>query len=82
MDDLIDGAKFFGCVLIALALLFAGLIGGLAGMEAYQCNVYQGVTGKPTKYEGLSCFVQDGGNWYAWTEYKYRLVTKGEFTKR
>ena len=68
-------------VVVLFVVLFAALVGGAAALEAYQCVKYESVTGKPTRYEGLSCYVQDTGNWYAWTEYQHRLATKGEFSK-
>jgi hypothetical protein len=68
-------------LLAVLAVFFAIAIGVGAIFDSYQCSRYEKVTGKPTQYEGLSCYVQDGGSWYAWTEYKHRLATKGEFQK-
>lgn len=45
-------------------------------LEAYQCAKYEKVTGRPTSYEGLSCYVKDGGQWYIWAEYKHHLAAK------
>lgn len=67
--------------LCALVMFFALALGIGALFESYQCSRYEAVTGKPTRYEGLSCYVQDTGNWYAWDEYKHRLATKGNFSK-
>ena len=44
---------------------------------AWQCNGYSKVTGKQTKVVTLDCYIKDGNNWYVWSEYKYRLATKG-----
>ena len=67
--------------LCSLAMFFGLAIGIGALFESYQCSKYEAVTGKPTRYEGLSCYVQDTGSWYVWAEYKHRLVTKGDFSK-
>lgn len=61
--------------------VFSVVIGVISVLEAYQCGKYEAVTGKPTRYEGLTCYVQDKAEWYSWAEYKHRLVTKGEFSK-
>ena len=63
-------------VLLTVVVLWLG-----EALVAYQCSTYEHVTGKATQYTGLSCYVQDGGNWYAWSEYKHRLATKGDFSK-
>ena len=81
MEDLKEFAKVFGCILICAAMVLIAVVGAMAVAESYKCNAYQSVTGRATKYEAMECYVQDGGSWYAWTEYKYRLATKGEFTK-
>jgi len=57
------------CVVVALPLI---------ALDMWQCRSYQETTGKPTKYRAGMCFIKDGGEWYSWTEYKHRLVTKGE----
>lgn len=63
-------------------VLFLSIVVGIgAAFESYQCTKYETVTGRPTRYDGLACYVQDGGAWYAWAEYKHRLATKGEFGK-
>jgi len=56
--------------LAALVLVFYGL------ME-WECGAYQSATGKATKVAAMTCYVQDGGQWFAWEEYKYRMVAKG-----
>lgn len=78
IDDIVLPVMAFAACFV---VLFAALVGGATALEAYQCGKYESVTGKQTRYEGLSCYVQDTGNWYAWTEYKHRLATKGEFSK-
>jgi len=64
-----------------MVLVFTVLISMFTVLEVYQCAKYETVTSKPTRYEGLACYVQDKGEWYSWTEYKHRLATKGEFSK-
>lgn len=78
LDDYVLPLLFF---VVAVLTVFAGAIGLSTTLEHYQCGEYESVTGKPTRYEGMSCYVQDTGNWYAWAEYKHRLATKGEFSK-
>lgn len=78
LDDYFLPLLFF---VVAVLTVFAVALGLSTTLEHYQCGKYESVTGKPTRYEGMSCYVQDTGNWYAWTEYKHRLATKGEFSK-
>jgi len=79
IDDYVLPSLFI--VVVVMLAVFAGVIALFTALEHYQCGKYESVTGKPTRYEGLSCYVQDTGNWYAWTEYQHRLATKGEFSK-
>jgi hypothetical protein len=49
---------------------------------AYSCNGYERATGKETKMYAFECYVKDQEQWFVWEEYKYRLVTKGEFSSK
>ena len=79
MRDFLD--FFVIPALLIWAFFLSAAFGISVGFDAYQCASYEAVTGRQTRFEGLSCYVQDTGNWYAWTEYQYRLATKGEFSK-
>lgn len=67
---------FLGLVALIVVPLAAILGLAMAG-EAYQCSRYEAVTGKPTRYSGAQCFINDKGEWFAWDEYKNRLVASG-----
>lgn len=69
--------EFIKIVVLPIAVLAAMAYGA----TAWQCAGYEDITGKETQMKAGSCFIKDGGAWYAWTEYKYRLATKGEFSK-
>lgn len=70
---------------VPLLLIIAGIILGVSAVSYYggktQCETYQEVTGRPTKYVAAYCFVQDQGQWYQWDEYKNRLVAQGRIGK-
>jgi hypothetical protein len=77
-----DDVIFAILLTVGVAALFFSLVIGLcAVLESYQCAKYETVTGKPTQFTGLACYVQDNGGWYSWTEYKNRLVANGDFSK-
>ncbi len=63
-------------------IFFTVLIGGsfvaVTGLDQYNCQGYSTATGKPTKYLAMECYIKDGGEWYAWNEYKYRLAARGQ----
>lgn len=80
-DFLEDAGLPLLCIVGAMVVFFSAIIGIFTTLEMYQCSKYESVTGRPTRYEGLSCYVQDEGTWYMWSEYKNRLVAKGEFKK-
>ena len=80
-DFLEDVGPQILCIGGVMAVFFSVIIGIATTLEMYQCSKYESVTGRPTRYEGLSCYVQDEGTWYMWSEYKNRLVAKGEFKK-
>ena len=68
-------------VAIFLAMLVAVFLMAFAPTYLwgkYSCHTYESITGKPTKYQAGDCYIKDGDNWYVWSEYKYRLATKGE----
>ena len=42
-----------------------------------ECADYQRITGRQTQLVTITCYVNDGGQWFRWDEYKLRNVTKG-----
>lgn len=63
----------------SLLFLCVCIAGGLAiwPIAWFECSTYERVTGRYTKLEGLTCYVQEKGVWYEWSEYKLRFATKG-----
>lgn len=77
--------SFFEDVVVPVAVIvgvcaaaLAAIVAVLSALTAYQCAQYETVTGKPTKFAGMECYINDGGKWFAWSEYKNRLVTRGD----
>jgi hypothetical protein len=70
---------------VPLFLIIAGVILAISAVGYYggkmQCETYQEVTGRPTKYVAADCYVKDQGQWYQWDEYKNRLVAQGHIGK-
>lgn len=64
-----------------VAAVFGLIVGIIYLGSSYECAAYQRITSKQTQMGGLTCYIQDGGKWYGWPEYKYRLATKGEMPK-
>lgn len=65
--------------ILTLCALFGGAIFGIGYViTSLDCAAYERATGKPTKIVFFTCYVQDKGRWFAWEEYKYRLIAKGE----
>lgn len=77
MNDFIE---FFMWPLIVIACAITALVALAVALGSYSCSQYESVTGKQTRFSGLECYINDGGKWYAWAEYKNRLVTRGTMT--
>lgn len=46
----------------------------------YQCNQYEEITGKETKYSHFdSCYISTENGWQRWDEYKVRVIAKDSF---
>lgn len=73
-----DFVEFFLPLILFIAVVFGAATGLVYVSGAYSCGQYQQVTGKDTRYAGMECYIKDNGQWFAWTEYKNRLVTKGD----
>jgi hypothetical protein len=72
-----EAAKFFaalGAAVFTMCLVIGIPAYILIGLE---CNGYERATGKQTKYVVGICYIQDGGQWFAWEEYKNRFVAGG-----
>lgn len=56
-------------------LLFGGLMLGANYWGSYQCENYEKVTGKATKWVFMDeCYVQTNVGWQRWDEYKDRAI--------
>jgi hypothetical protein len=77
MNDLIEAIAGVIFCLAALAVPVAGIIWLVEVYEEKQCNTYSQVTARATQYRTGMCYIKDGGEWYAWSEYKSRNATTG-----
>lgn len=72
----------FVCVpALALGALSGALIEGANAFGQYQCQQYEQITGRPTKYVQFDeCYVQRDGKWMRWDEYKlaYAATSNGD----
>lgn len=73
-----DFAKFMGGFLGLVIGVLGATFGLIYQLESWQCTGYQTATGKATKYVRAECYVKDDGAWYSWTEYKNRLIARGQ----
>lgn len=68
------------CFFIMLVLFAISIAVGVRVLrDYYVCSTYTQVTGKETKYSGLSCYVKYNNSWFTFEEYKYRFAGKGDF---
>ena len=77
IDDLLDIIRaivgmFVIFVLCCLLIFVLGYWGA-----SVECSTYQEVTGRKTKFVMMTCYVNDGDQWFRWDEYKLRNITKG-----
>ena len=73
-NDLKDFLLFL-CAFVAGMFVFVAIAMFVVVMpvEWTQCRNYEKATGRPTKYEGLNCYVQDKqGDWYRLDELVHR----------
>lgn len=74
MDEELKEVAF----IVVAWLVFMAVIFGIGyGIKLYNCSAYQEATGRETKVIAMTCYVKDKGAWYAWSEYKLRLVATG-----
>lgn len=77
MDDDNEIKWIIGILLGLMIVIFGGIFGFEYLGNRWDCAGYETATGKPTKYIGNTCYIQDSGQWYAWQEYKNRFVANG-----
>ncbi len=68
----------FLLIIFMCLLVLAGCTLVVVMLDKASCAGYSETTGKPTKYVAMECYIKDGGEWYAWSEYKYRLAARGQ----
>lgn len=74
LDNLL--AICFVCCLLCAPWILGHIV------VSYQCSTYERVTGKPTKTEAMTCYVNEGGQWMAWDEYKLRFATRAQAAQK
>ena len=77
MNDLIEAIAAVIFCLAAIAIPVAGIIWLVELHDEKQCSTYNQVTGRATQYRSGMCYIKDGGEWYACSEYKIRNATTG-----
>ena len=77
MSSLIEVIAAIIFALAAIAIPVAGIIWLVELHDEKQCNTYSQVTNRATQYRTGMCYIKDGGEWYAWSEYKSRNATTG-----
>jgi hypothetical protein len=64
----------FICLIIGTPV---GLIILENSFQEYQCNQYEEITGKETKYSPFDkCYISTENGWQRWDEYKVRVIAK------
>ena len=72
MKDII---MFFIAVTTGLTLLFGGLAVMVNVYIEHQCNNYQQIAGRETKYASFdACYIKTDSGWQRWDEYKARAI--------
>ena len=72
-----DKFKVFLLVALTFAAIFSAIYLLVWGLTAWSCSSHQRITGTPTQMSIGACYVQEGGKWMSWDEYKLRFATKG-----
>lgn len=63
---------------VAILLFFTLTFVVVYGVNSYQCNQYQNITGIETKTGGFECYVNTGKAYIPYDEYKLRSATHRE----
>lgn len=72
IDDVLDFMRIVGLPILAF---LAVAVAGLHFYGKYQCNNYQEITGKKTKYASFdTCYVETVNGFQRWDEYKARSI--------
>ena len=67
--------KELGMITLGFTLLVWGLLSLANAMEKRECNFFEEITGKPTKYHSFdTCYIQQEGEWMRYDEYKARMT--------
>lgn len=70
-----DDIMFFVWPTVIFAICFFAIAILSNAYTEYQCNNYQQVAGKETKYAAFdACYVKTDGGWQRWDEYKARAI--------
>lgn len=70
-----DFIEFFAPVLILIGSVIGLLTVGLNYFNAYQCENYEEITGKRTKYANFdACYIETAEGFQRYDEYKARAV--------
>ena len=59
----------------AFGFVFLVVIAPAIALDSYQCGKYQKMTGKETRYEALTCYVETKRGFMPYSELQYREVT-------
>jgi hypothetical protein len=79
MGDFLEGLCFAVMSSIVACII---VFGALFAVEKTECSGYQRVTGKDTRFEALTCYLNNNGTWMTTDEYKSSLAgTAGEGSK-
>lgn len=71
-----DAKLALSVVGVVIAIIGGAVVLTLA-LVNWECSNYSEVTGRKTRVAAGSCYIEDGGQWYAWAEYKHRFVANG-----
>lgn len=69
--------KDLACFGLFIAVMTAAVLLVVRVGVAWECGNYEKATGKTTKMVGIGCYIQEGGSWMLWDEYKLRFATHG-----
>jgi len=66
---MLDSIQTAVAAALSLGTLFGVIILMTSVVDWYNCSTYAEVTGRETKYVGLSCYTKLGDIWYSSDEY-------------
>lgn len=77
MNTLTDYIIVAASLIVFMLAFIAAIIGLSYWYESTQCEAYSEVTKRDTKFRAGMCYIKDGDDWYAWSEYKLRNAATG-----